>query len=138
MKKLFFGFVLSVFFVLGSFADYSELHDILRLLNNGETDKAEEIVKNNLKSSPDNPDVYLAAAMVYFDKNDYAKTKEYLNKALEIEKNIDIAYYLNAQMYEKEGEKQKAIEEYRKVLKYTKEDDARFLAEKHIEQLEGK
>lgn len=137
MKKLFLSFILSVFCVSALFAGPADLEKAMNLLNEGKTDEAIAIVKEQLKNNPDVSDNYLAMGIIELEQNNYPQAQEYLKKALKIDRKIIAAHYMLAMIYEKEGDTQKAADKWQKILKYSKDETLRALADKHIKQLKG-
>jgi Tfp pilus assembly protein PilF len=137
MKKLFSGFILSVFCVCALFAYSSDMEKALRLLNDGKTDEAMAIVKEKLQNGQHTPDNYLAMGLIQLEKNNYPEAKINLEQALKIDKSIVAAHYMLAMIYEKEGDVQKATDKWQKIFKYSKNATLRSLADKHIRQLNG-
>ena len=136
--KIFF-MSLFVFLAASSFvlASDAQLEKALNLLNDGHVDQAMEIVKAKLKNEPASSDNYLAMGMVQLEKNNYAEAKDNLKKALQLDKKIVAAHYMLAMIYEKEGAYSEAADKWKKIVKYSEDDDLKSLAEKHIEQLKA-
>ena len=137
MKNFFMS--LLVLFAASSFvfASDAELEKALNLLNDGHADQAMEIVKAKLQKEPNSSDNYLAMGMIQLEKNNYAEAKDNLQKALKIDRKIVAAHYMLAMVYEKEGSYNEALEKWKKIVKYSKDDNLKSLAQKHIEQLKG-
>lgn len=112
-----------------------ELEKALTLLNDGKTDEAMNIIKTRIESSPKDPDNYMAIGLIYLEQEDYSKAKENFQKTLEISRKNIAAHYMLAMIYEKENNISAAIEKWQRIVKYSKNEELKELAQKHIKQL---
>ena len=135
MKKIFFGVVLSVFVFCQAWASQSQLEKALTFLNDGKTDEAMAIVKIELENNPRSSDNHMAMGFIWLDRGNYEEAKKSLQEALQIDRKIVAAHYMLAMIYEKEGDSQKAIDKWQRIIKHSKDAALRSLAEKHIKQL---
>ncbi len=137
MKK----FLITLFFLISAssfvFASSSDLERALNLLNEGKTDEAMEIVKTQILKNPESSGNYLAMGMIQLEKRNYTEAKENLKQALKINRKLVAAHYMLAMIYEKEGNAADAVQKWKNIVKYSKNDTLKALAEKHIKQLEG-
>ena len=135
MKKFF----LSLFFAFASafavFAVSPDLEKALNLLNEGKTDEAMAILKVKLQNEPPSPDNYMAMGLAQLDKENYSEAKINFQKALELNKKIVAAHYMLAMIYEKEGDFSSALDKWQRIIKHSKNEALKSLAEKHIKQL---
>ena len=137
MKKLLTG----VFFFFAAFglagASSQGLEESLNLLNSGKTDEAMNIISAKLKTETGSSDNYMAMGLIQLEKENYAEAKENFRNALQINKKIVAAHYMLAMIYEKEGDVDLAIDKWQRIVKYSKNDELKSLAKKHIKQLQG-
>lgn len=137
MKKVFVCLFFLLFAVSFSFASSAELEKALNLLNEGRTDEAMDIVKQNIQLGPESPDNYLAMGLIQLENENYAQAKENLKQALKMNRKLVAAHYMLAMIYEKEGNPAEASAKWKRIVKYSKDETLKALAEKHIKQLEG-
>ena len=137
MKKLLCCFIFLFAASSFVFASPADLENALNLLNEGKTDEAMEIVKAKIQADPDSSDNYLALGLIQLEKENYAEAKENFMQALKINRRIVAAHYMLAMIYEKEGNITEASDKWRRIVKYSKNETLKALAEKHIKQLEG-
>jgi len=137
MKKLILTSLFLVLTVSAAFADTTALEKALSLLNDGKTDDAIAILKDQITANPDISDNHLAMGFAKMDKNDLAGAKESFQRAVSLNKKLVAAHYMLAMIYEKEGDSKAAIEKWQNILKYTKDAALKNLATKHIGQLQG-
>jgi len=135
MKRVF--FTISCFLVTSAlYASSAYLEETLQMINNGENDAAIENIKKNLieNKSADN---YVLMGIAYLEKNEPEIAELNFRKALELDKKTVSAHYMLAMLYEKEKKYEQAVEKWKKIHKYTKNEKLKSLALKHIEQLQG-
>ena len=135
MKRVF--FTISCFLVTSAlYAASAYLEETLQMINNGENDAAIETIKKNLieNKSADN---YVLMGIAYIEKNEPENAELNFRKALELDKKTVSAHYMLAMLYEKEKKYEQAVEKWKKIHKYAKNEKLKSLALKHIEQLQG-
>ena len=119
-------------------AGESGLNKALELVNEGKTDEAITILRDEIGKRPDEPDTQLLLGVAYLEKSDYDSAKDALEKALALKPDSVPAHYSLAMLFEKEKNYSRASSEWRKVLLLTADKNLKDLASKHIKQLEGK
>lgn len=139
IKRLFISFV-SLSIVSISFVDvlFSQLYDESNKIVYIQTikKKIEEIkqivpnVKNPVKE-------LTQIAHLYIEIEEYDNAIGYILKAISIEPQNPNLYYTLALIYEKKNDKEKAIESWKNVLKFSKNKKLSDIALKHIEVLQS-
>lgn len=137
MKRFFFS--LFLFFIAGSFvsAYSSELDKALALLNEGKTDEAIFAIAEKIKREPETSDNYMLMGLACIDREDYSGAENNFKEALKINKKIVAAHYMLAMIYEREGKFEFAVRKWNRIIQYSKDENLKKLAQKHIRQLEG-
>ncbi|MDR1942336.1 MAG: tetratricopeptide repeat protein [Endomicrobium sp.] len=135
MKKITASLAALFCFLPYAYANTQVLEEALTFLNDGKTDEAVSAVKTEILEEPDSAENYMALGMIHLEKNDYGSAKENLQKALSINKKIVAAHYMLAMIYEKEGDIEAALQKWGRIIKYTKNESLKSLAEKHLKQL---
>lgn len=90
----------------------------------GDNDNAIESYKNLTKTFPDSANAYADLGSLYFYNKDYDNTITQLNKALEKDSTNANALTLLAQTYDFQHQTDKAIETYRKAIRFNPEEKA--------------
>lgn len=108
----------------------------LMLLNDGRIDEALSIFHEELDKNPENVQLHIALGVSYVEKGDYNTARIRLEEALALNPESLAAYYTLAMLYEKERNFHKAAEEWKNVLRLSKDKDVRELARKHLRQLQ--
>ena len=117
-------------------ADEVGLKKGLLLLNEGKIDEALSVLREEVTRNPGNADAHLALGVSYIEKGDYASAHGRLKEALSISPESVPAYYTLAMLYEKEKNFSDALQEWKNVLRFSKDKEVRELARKHIRHLE--
>lgn len=133
MKKIF--LILFVLFLsYPTFCQQSGPQQTLTLVNEGKNDEAIAQIKADLLNK-ETADKYILIAIAYIEKEEYSLAEENLNKAISLEPRAVPAYYMLAMLYEKQQKWDKAVQKWENISKYTKNEELKKLAEKHLEQL---
>jgi tetratricopeptide (TPR) repeat protein len=118
-------------------AEEMDYQKIMVLVNDGRTQEAIGILRQEIDKNPQQFDAHLALGVAYLESGDYASAKSSLEKALAINGSSVPSHYTLAMLYEKERNIGKSISEWRLVLQLSSDKNLRELANKHIRQLEG-
>ncbi len=94
-----------------------------------------EQIKATISSSKKPLKEYIQIAHLYLDIEDYNAAEEYFLKSLMLEPDNPNIHYMLAMLYEKKGDKIKAIESWKYVIKHSKNKKITEIAQKHIEIL---
>ena len=135
MKK-FFLILVTLFFASSSFCQQNGPQQTLTLVNEGKNDEAIAQIKADLLNK-ETADKYILMAIAYIEKEEYSSAEESLNKALSLEPRAVPAYYMLAMLYEKQQKMEQAIQKWENICKYTRNEELKKLAEKHLQQLKG-
>ncbi|MFA7685455.1 MAG: tetratricopeptide repeat protein [Candidatus Gracilibacteria bacterium] len=100
--------------------------------------KALELAQKAVKSFPDNAMSHNLLGWAYTASNDFEKAKESLQKALELDENLDAVYLNIGILYEKQGVDDKAKEFYDKALLLGQGSSVGNLAKIKIQNLANK
>ena len=101
-------------------------------------DEAEELVQRALKIQPNDGFYIDSLGWVYFQKGDYPKAVEQLERAVEITVDDPTIIEHLADAYEKAGKGDRALTRYRDALKLSKENDQLKRIREKIQRLERK
>lgn len=112
------------------------LKRVLALIDEGKSEEAVAVLKDELSKDAENPDVHLSLGIVYLERNEFEKSEQALLKTLELQPGSVVAYYTLAMLYEKQDKLGEAKEMWMKVLENTEEEDLKDLSDKHIRQIE--
>jgi tetratricopeptide (TPR) repeat protein len=101
----------------------------------GDADAGMNVLKQEIENSPVSVGIYNQVAQVYVQLQNYAKAEEFINKAIVLAPYIDGYHAIKAKIYEVQGKKAEAIEEYNKTVElnpnaYTAIKDLRKLEKK--------
>lgn len=133
MRKTFFIlFVLLLSYPV--FCQQSGPQQTLSLVNEGKNDEAIAQIKADLLQK-ETADKHILIAIAYIEKEEYSLAEENLNKAISLEPRAVPAYYMLAMLYEKQQEWDKAVQKWENIIKYTRNEELKKLAEKHLQQL---
>ena len=135
MKKIFLVLVV-LFCTSSSFCQQSGPQQTLTLVNEGKNDEAIAQIKADLLQK-ETADQHILIAIAYIEKEEYLLAEENLNKAIELQPRAVPAYYMLAMLYEKQQQWGKAIQKWENICKYTRNEELKKLAEKHLQQLKG-
>jgi tetratricopeptide (TPR) repeat protein len=101
-------------------------------------DESENLVLRALKIEPNDGFYIDTLGWVYFQKGDYPRAVEQLERAVEITADDPTITEHLADAYEKVGKPDRAIARYREALKASKEDDQIKRIREKIQRLEKK
>lgn len=90
----------------------------------GDNNKALESYQKLTNAFPDSAEAWASLGSIYFSNKDYDQTIANLNKALAIDSTNAQALTLLAQTYDYQKQTQKAIETYRKAIRYNQDEKA--------------
>ncbi len=85
-------------------------------------DEAEEMIFNAIQSNPASAEVHFSMGRIKFEKEDYANATFHLEKAIASRDSWRAARKLLAESYEKLGNKKKAMEHYKHILRLNPAD----------------
>ncbi|OGS17108.1 MAG: hypothetical protein A2219_04620 [Elusimicrobia bacterium RIFOXYA2_FULL_50_26] len=139
MKKIINLFVIMLLLACsGAFAAAEEigLKKGLLLLNEGKIDEALAVLREEVTKNPGNAEAHLALGVSYIEKGDYVSARGRLKEALALSPESVPAYYTLAMLYEKEKNFSDALQEWKNVLRFSKDKEIKELARKHIRHLE--
>lgn len=94
-----------------------------------------EIIKTQAISLKNPVDHYIKIAKLYLSIEEIDNAIVYFGKAKEIEPKNENIYYMLAMAYEKQKNWAKAIENWQKVVEYSKSKNMIEIAKKHIKYL---
>lgn len=97
----------------------SELYNWNHNLENGEFEKATNILNNLHSYSRDFPEINLATAKTHFKMGNYQMSKNMLNRFISVNKTFDEAYAILSQIYLYENNEKNAIEILERGLEYS-------------------
>lgn len=84
----------------------------------GDLRKAEAAFGKVIQAYPDNPLAYYMLGRTYFESGRYDKALETLNTLIDkVDRTVADAFELRGQVYEKKGQKDKAIADYKQALR---------------------
>ncbi|MFH1353213.1 MAG: O-antigen ligase family protein [bacterium] len=86
----------------------------------GSRTKAIENLKMSIELNPHSPFSVMSLAKVYYDADEFNKAAFYLRKAIDIEPNYLLAKFFFAKTNEKQGKVERAVEEYKDIIKINK------------------
>jgi Tfp pilus assembly protein PilF len=118
-------------------AEGTNLNQAMALVNEGRTDEALSILRQEIERNPQQSDVHLGLGVAYLQKGDFASAQSSLERALSMNPQSVPAHYSLAMLYEKQRAISRAIGEWQQVLRLSTDASLRDLAGKHIKQLEG-
>jgi len=101
-------------------------------------DEAEDLVQRALKNQPDDGFYIDSLGWVYYQKGEYPKAVEQLERAVEITGDDPTIIEHLADAYEKAGKPDRALARYRDALKRTQETDQSKRVREKIQRLEKK
>ena len=101
-------------------------------------DEAEELILQALKIEPNDGFYIDSLGWVYFQKGDYPRAVEQLERAVEITVDDPTIIEHLGDAYEKVGKPDHALPRYRDAVKKSKEDDQIRRIREKIERLEKK
>jgi Tfp pilus assembly protein PilF len=101
-------------------------------------DEAEDLVQRALKIQPNDGFYIDSLGWVYYQKGEYPKAVEQLERAVEITVDDPTIIEHLADAYEKAGRAERALTRYRDALKHTKETDQLKRIREKIQRLEKK
>src|SRR5437016_4138091 len=103
-----------------------------------QVDEAGEFVQRSLKIQPNDGFYIDSLGWVYFQKGDYPKAVEQLERAVEITGDDPTIIEHLGDAYEKAGKPDRAVARYRDALKNAKENDQIKRIREKIQRLEKK
>jgi len=95
---------------------YEKAVEAIKLMDNGEIDKSIEMLKESQKLDPDTYNYPYETAYAYYLKKDNIKAIKELEKVLKYKENNDQCYTLLGNIWDMEGQPEKAIEIYNQGL----------------------
>jgi tetratricopeptide (TPR) repeat protein len=101
-------------------------------------DEAEDLIVRALKLSPNDGFYIDSLGWVYYQRGDYIRAVEQLERAVEITVDDPMIIEHLADAYEKAGKSDRAVTRYRDALKRTKENDQIKRIREKIQRLEKK
>lgn len=99
-------------------------------------DEAVSYYNDILKVNPKRPDVLFSLAYIYFNKKDYNKAEDLVNKILLFEPDNTEAMYNLGAIAASNGDKEKAKTQWEKLVKNYHGSDAAKLAESSLKKLQ--
>jgi tetratricopeptide (TPR) repeat protein len=88
-----------------------------------------------LKMNPKRADIYFSLALIYYNKQDFAKCEEVNNKVLSFEPKNQMALYNLGAIAATQGKKDKAKEFWNKVISISSESETGKLAQQSMDKL---
>jgi len=88
----------------------------------GEPEKAVEAIEKAIRLAPDQSDLYIDAAGIYFDLDRDDDAMNALKKAVKLSPDSAQAHYLLSEGYQETGKERKAIEELKKAIDLEPDD----------------
>lgn len=131
MKRLFLLFLIPLIFTFASTQTNDEKREEYIKAIKNKIDQIKEripFIKNPIKE-------YTQIAHLFLEIEEYDNAIDYFNKALTLDPHNPNIYYMLAMIYEKKGERLKAIECWQSVVRYSKNKKIIEIAQKHIEIL---
>jgi tetratricopeptide (TPR) repeat protein len=99
------------------------LHELSLLLTQTDPQEAIKYLKLYARVSPENsPRVYYQLALISFFNKKNDEAVDYLNKSMEVADDFTPSKYLLADFYETQGDLQKALDIYKRILPYEPEN----------------
>ncbi|MHB9154806.1 MAG: tetratricopeptide repeat protein [Endomicrobiales bacterium] len=118
-------------------AEGTNLNRAMQMVNEGRTEEAISLLRQEIEKNPETGDVHLALGVAYLDKDDFDAARVSLEKARDLSPNSVPVHYSLAMLYEKERRLELAVSEWKTVYQLTDSRELKELADKHIRQLEG-
>jgi tetratricopeptide (TPR) repeat protein len=101
-------------------------------------DEAEDLILRALKISPDDGFYIDSLGWVYYQKGDYARSVEQLERAVEITVDDPTIIEHLGDAYQKAGKSDRALARYHDALKKSKESDQIKRIKEKVQRLEKK
>jgi Flp pilus assembly protein TadD len=101
-------------------------------------DEAEKLIVRALKIEPNDGFFIDSLGWVYFQRGEYAKAVEHLERAVELTVDDPVIIEHLGDAYEKIGRTEQALQRYRESLKKSKEEDQSKRVKEKIQLLEKK
>jgi Tfp pilus assembly protein PilF len=97
--------------------------------------RARLVMENALKSDPSNDSLLLELAFIEQKQGDFDAAQADFEKVIALNPGETSAHYMLALLYEKKGEKRRAMESWQACMDRSADPNMRSVAEKHLKEL---